>query len=159
MLRDPFNSKDLQKEVLFKFVCKENIESVKLLLSNGIDINITNDSKVTALDIACETNNYHMVKFLLDQGINFDTQSSIGIIPIQAAAMRIAHEDGDIRIIEALLLRYKETRTPLSMDILIDVDIKLQHGPSYLEDKYIKLVTKILGQRIESSRFDLSPFE
>jgi ankyrin repeat protein len=60
-----------------------DIASVKFLLSQDIDINITNDSKVSALSIACETNNFDMVRFLLNKNIEFDTTNIIGIKPIQ----------------------------------------------------------------------------
>ena len=145
-------SKNTQQEVLFKFVCIGDIENVKFLISQGIDINITNASNVTALDIACERNNFDMVSFLLGQKIIFNTTSIIDLIPLQAAAIRIGHEDGDLRIIEALLRKYQETSTPLSKSVLLDVDHKLQHGPNYIQEEYKKLVKTILGETIEQQQ-------
>jgi ankyrin repeat protein len=94
------------------------------LISQGLNINITNASKVTALSIACENNNFDMVSFLLNKNIEFDTISIIGLKP--------------------LLEQYRDTATELSNEILQDVYYKFQRGPSYLQKDYGCLVEKIL---------------
>jgi hypothetical protein len=142
---------DIQKEVLFEFVRTGDKASIGFLLSQGIDINITNASKVTALSIACESNNFDMVSFLLSKNIEFDTTSIIGLKPFQAAAIRIAHEDGDVRILEALLKKYRDTATDLSDEILQDVDCRLQHGPSYMQETYRCLVGEVLHKELVDS--------
>lgn len=136
----------LTLENLFECVRSGNIESVQSLIDQGMDINSTNSSKVTALTIACEANNYDMVEFLLSkEGINFTSENILCTTPIQAAADRIAHEDGDERILKALLNKYADDKTKISNDLLIDVDIRLQHGPSYIEEAYKLYIVEILG--------------
>jgi hypothetical protein len=68
-----------------------------------------------------------------------------------AAATRIAHEDGDVRILKALLKRYRNTNIILSNEILQDIDIRLQHGPSYIQESYRCFVEKIFNQTLMHS--------
>ncbi len=134
---------------LFKLVRSGNTQFVKYLFSLGVDINLTNESNVTALTIACEANDYKMVEYLLSiKDIDFTSSNIIDINPIQAAANRIAHEDGDERILKALLNKYKNQSIMPSSELLTDVAIRLHHGPSYIEDAYKEDVLQILGQTI-----------
>jgi ankyrin repeat protein len=143
--------KEIQKEILFDFVRSGNKSEIDLLLSKGVDINITNGSNVTALSIACEANNFEMVEFLLNKGIKFNTISIIGQTPLQAAATRIAHQDGDERILEILLKKYRDTNINLDDKMLQDIDIRLQHGPNYIINYYRKFVKEILDKVIDDT--------
>ena len=42
------------------------LEIVKFLLDNYIDVNVTDDSGQTPLHLACESGEFEIVKFLLD---------------------------------------------------------------------------------------------
>lgn len=92
-------SADIQKEVLFEFIQCGDIGAVGILLSHGVDINITNNSKVSALMIACQSNHFEMIAYLLSRDdIDLCTPDIVGCIPLQIAAIRVAHQDGDERI-------------------------------------------------------------
>ena len=75
------NAGDLNKEdrqkVLFSTAAFGDVETMKLLLSKGLDIQSL-DQSMTLLDIAAKYNNKDMVKFLYEKGIKLETKNDKG---------------------------------------------------------------------------------
>ena len=48
----------------------QDVDVAKVLLQNGADVNAVNEGRWTALHMACEHAQYHIVKLLLQNGAN-----------------------------------------------------------------------------------------
>jgi ankyrin repeat protein/CHAT domain-containing protein len=91
--------KDLSEEVLY-MNCRDNdLESVRNVLANGIDINKPDTSGWTALHYAADYGNHEIVKYLLYQGAEPDPRlEETGETPLMLAA-----KNGHFRSCEILL--------------------------------------------------------
>ena len=69
----------------FKAVKENNIDAVKQLLSAGIDVNIGDRNRLTALHFARSA---EMVKFLKESGANVDIRAKQGITPLHRITYR-----------------------------------------------------------------------
>jgi hypothetical protein len=78
----------------------EKIELMKLLLSNGADINLFGDEARTALDNAAGQAKVEMVKFLLENGanpnFNFFPSDDLGDEEIISSTLNIALQDAEV---------------------------------------------------------------
>jgi ankyrin repeat protein len=55
------------------FACIDgNIDIVKVLLENGVDVNLTNASGQTPLHVACSKGHTDVVQLLIDSGVRVD---------------------------------------------------------------------------------------
>ena len=78
-----------------------NTERVKLLLSNGADVNTTDVLSNTALFYAIDCDKieeYEIIKLLLEQGANINAQATNGFTPLIKATKK-----GDFRAVKMLL--------------------------------------------------------
>lgn len=77
---------------------KENIEIIKILIKNGLDVNST-DNFASALYYAITNNKYETVKLLLENGTNVNLGCTSGTSPLSLAKL------GDKKIVD-LLVKY-----------------------------------------------------
>lgn len=76
----------------------QKIETVKILIENGADVEAKNESGLTALKIAISSRNEQLIKILLESGANVNSKNDNNATPIMGASYW-----GLIRIIEILL--------------------------------------------------------
>ena len=82
------------------FATAGDTESVRRLLSNGIDVDAHNQFGKTALMMAVESNQMEMVNLLLTTGASINKRTLAG-----CTALTFAAENGHIAIINSLLER------------------------------------------------------
>ncbi|VUZ38868.1 unnamed protein product [Hymenolepis diminuta] len=74
-------------DVQFHAACKNaDLDEVKALLANGVDINVTNVDGLTVLHQACIDENYDVVQFLLSNNADVNAQDNEGWTPLHACA-------------------------------------------------------------------------
>ena len=83
---------------LHQAVVSGDIEKVKTLISNGVDINTNNQLNWTPLHTAVRNNRIEIVKYLLENGANVDAIDSRG-----QTALQFAVESGQKEIVELLI--------------------------------------------------------
>ena len=79
-------------------VVSGNIEQVKSLISNGVDINTNNQLNWTPLHAAVRNNRIEIVKFLLESGANVDA-----VEPRGQTALHFAVESGQKEVVQLLI--------------------------------------------------------
>ena len=91
----------LRGESPILFACKNsNLDTIKLLLNKGLDINYSNQYQETPLFIACKNNRFDIVDFLLDNG----AQESINIsTKFNGTPLSIVCTSGYINILRRLI--------------------------------------------------------
>ena len=80
-------------------VKSQNKDLIRLLLESGADINSIGSLEITALSVAIELRDDHMIRFLEDQGASFIDQSNGHCF----AALRAASEAGNMKLIDRLI--------------------------------------------------------
>ena len=137
-----------QCSALFKTITQSDIEVAGYLIAKGVDVNISNASKITALDLACARNDIKMVEFLLQQkNIIFNEIGILGLSPLQTAADAIVStESFNAHIIRKILEKYQESEVDVTEEVLLSVDRKLQHSSSYALEDYRSCVQELFGR-------------
>jgi ankyrin len=76
-----------------------SVESVKLLLAQGIDVNLTNDAGATVLHVACRNGHVPTVEWLLKNRADATARTKGGWTPMSLAAYQIRpeHEEDNAR--------------------------------------------------------------
>jgi ankyrin repeat protein len=82
---------------------ENNIETIKLLIDNNVNINAKNNKGNTAL-INASNNNFEIVKLLIDSGVNVNDTNNKGESPLLITIMNIDYADGDIIYIQNCLI-------------------------------------------------------
>lgn len=82
---------------LTKLVEKSNIVRLGKIVNLGRDIDETDDSGMTALNVAVEDNKVDVVKFLIDNGADVNIKNNQGETPLQ-----VAYENNNTEIISML---------------------------------------------------------
>ena len=82
---------------LLRAINSGDIEQVKLLISQGADVNTKNNAGQTLLHIACRSGNKEVVEFLIDQGANINSKSNRDLTPLD-----LAQRAGHTEIVELL---------------------------------------------------------
>ncbi len=87
------------KEEFLTAARKGDIEKVKAMLAQGIDVNTRSKYNATALSFACDRGNVELVRLLLEKGADPNaTDSFYGATPIVWAAQK-----GNVQIVKMLL--------------------------------------------------------
>jgi ankyrin repeat protein/beta-lactamase regulating signal transducer with metallopeptidase domain len=94
-----------------------DIEQVKLLISQGADINVKNSNGLTPLYLASQEGRKDVVELLIDNGADINAKNNNGITPLHRAA-REGHKD----VVELLISRgadinVKNTRGQTPLDL------------------------------------------
>ncbi|MES0490291.1 MAG: ankyrin repeat domain-containing protein [Leptospirales bacterium] len=97
------NSKDIKagdegETPLLKAAANGDVETVKLLLEHGADINAIDDRAESALLSASYLGHYELVKFLIENGANIENPGNKGYTPLYVAAYK-----GYYNIVDLLL--------------------------------------------------------
>jgi ankyrin repeat protein len=85
--------------LLHQAVGHGSLDSAKLLLSRGLDVNLTDASGVTPLEVACRSGHMAMVEWLLRERADAQVHSKRGSTPMSAAVyeVRPGHEEDNAR--------------------------------------------------------------
>lgn len=104
------NGQHLKSNALHLAAKMGNEKLINSLLSLGIDINVSNDSKETPLHVAVEEQNVGVVKLLLSKNADVNTNAAFGNSPLDAAVNKKS-----IPLIELLLSHGANPNSPGSM--------------------------------------------
>lgn len=74
--------------ILHEAVNKDNIEMVKLLVENGVDVNKENEYSYTPLHLAVEKNNIEIVRFLVENKANVNSENEYSSTPLHLAVSK-----------------------------------------------------------------------
>lgn len=77
-----------------------SINTIKLLLSTGVDVNVKDDYGRTALTFAAQSGHIEVMRLLIDNGANVNTIDKCGT---SALLFAIGRSDADPKIIELLI--------------------------------------------------------
>ncbi len=132
---------------LFSAIKNNNYDSVKILISQGVDVNAKNDDGLTPLMLACYTDTKgNIVKLLIDKGADVNTKDNDGETPLlyacandttgnivkllidNGADVNAKDNDGDTPLMFAC---YKDTKgniVKLLLDKGADVNVKNNDG-------------------------------
>lgn len=91
-------SKNDLENLMFKSCEKGDLETLKICINAGVDLNICNQSNSTPLAIAAERGKFEIVKLLIEKRANVNHRSHYGDTPLHAAVV-----SGDIDIVEELI--------------------------------------------------------
>lgn len=132
---------------LFQACENSDMLEVEKCLENGSDINETNDENQTVLFIAIAKNNYDLVKFLVEKGININhIQEDI---------------TGETTVLQYALLYYKVYKDDKMIRLLIDNGADLNYCDSIgnnefvnelldgMDEKYKDLLSCVLDKGID----------
>ena len=101
------NARDKDGRTPLKWAAGHHLSSasiVELLLDHGAQIEARDNTGVTALMAAVDSNRSEIVKLLLDRGAQVNARSNYGRIPlIIAAAPRLRNPENEIKIVKLLL--------------------------------------------------------
>jgi ankyrin repeat protein len=75
--------------LLHQAVGRGSLDSAKLLLSRGLDVNLTDASGVTPLEVACRRGNVAIVEWLLRERADTKVHSQRGSTPMSAAVYEV----------------------------------------------------------------------
>ncbi len=92
------NTKDENGQSVLSIVSKLRPDLVKILIRNGVDVNLADDNLITPLHWAVEYDNDEIVELLLQNGANPGVLDSLGERPLHWAAWT-----GHIRSAKVLL--------------------------------------------------------
>lgn len=87
-------------EAMFAAIVDGNLEKVKKLIDEGIDLNAYDDEGYTPLAMACVQSEAAIVRLLLDSGATIDQANHFGWTPLMQACLNYS---GDISAISELL--------------------------------------------------------
>lgn len=86
------------KEKLLFYSCLQGrIETVKLLIENGVNVNADNDGDGTALELACSAGYIDIANLLIENGANINNVSNYGATPLGLAISE--HHDEIIKLL------------------------------------------------------------
>jgi ankyrin repeat protein len=134
-------------------VIENNLQLIKKLINDGIDVNLLDEIGYTALHWASTNNNLELVDILIKAGANVNSSDCIGRI-----ALHIASEDENLELVKLLIkagsnLNVKNTNgyTPLQIasknEYLIVVKTLIEAG-AQLDPLTIKKYGEQLGQEM-----------
>lgn len=95
-IKDDAYSKKL--ELFFNSIKNNDLEQLKTLIKNGIDVNVGDKDNDTALIKATWYGNVDIIKFLIESGANVNLSNNDGETPLMNAA-----ENADINVVKILL--------------------------------------------------------
>lgn len=81
----------LNQKLIFA-VRGKNLELIKERLALGADINYQDLAHGSALVAAINTNDLHIVQFLLDNGANANAKNQYGVVPLEVALHHASDE-------------------------------------------------------------------
>lgn len=146
---------NIKTYVLFDLIERRDVLSIDFMLNNIENVDfVSGSSGVTALHMACGSNNFELVKYFLSKNVDLNAKNMLDFTPIESAAVAIAREDGDYNIMKIILEKYLDTGTDISEEVLLSCDVKLQYGPNWIQDQYRKYVLEILGEKVDWEKND-----
>lgn len=88
-------------------VARGQIDTIMLLLANGVDVDTRSKKGATALDMAIEAVNPYIAKILIDKGADVNRASAAGITPIEhlsgVSSKGPAHDQRVVELMEYLV--------------------------------------------------------
>ena len=117
---------------LMSAVCREDYNTVKLLLDNGADVNMENKYGRTALMYAVDIEYYNTVKLLLDNGADVNMQNKYGGTALDYAIYR-----EDYNTVKLLLDNGADVNMKNN-----DGDTALDYAKEYERTEIIELLNK-----------------
>lgn len=98
-----------------QFLTERTLETIKILVENGADINSRTDNNATALHIAAQKGDVHVIGYLIDHGALVDARTDGGRNPLFQAtatghveAVRLLAEAGaDVNVMETDALKFR----------------------------------------------------
>ena len=122
---------------LIKLTIKNDIEGVKKLIADGVDINIQSKNGYTALIIASYHGYTEIVKILFEEGADINIQNNEG-----DTALTHAEKQGHVEIVKILKepRNYQEIRSKLIKRLTEKFEKKEQELTKILEEKEGKLL-------------------
>ncbi len=135
---------DINKnDLLIKAISNNHFEVMKILLDNGANASAKDKDGKTALMLAIQCSNIDMIKLLLKAGCDINAKDNLN----RNTALRWACNEGNIKIVELLLLHLKKANT--YNDYLKAIDeaftMYVRNGyDSIGKDLYIKIAEMLL---------------
>eukprot|EP01064_Diplonema_japonicum_P022280 TRINITY_DN3199_c1_g1_i4.p1 TRINITY_DN3199_c1_g1~~TRINITY_DN3199_c1_g1_i4.p1 ORF type:complete len:576 (+),score=145.18 TRINITY_DN3199_c1_g1_i4:878-2605(+) len=95
-----------------------NLDELQALLKTGINVNVVDYGKRTALHIACEEGHLEIVEALIGEGADINTKDRWGTTPLKAALTNVHNDVANVlkengAVVEDKLLRSPSTITAL----------------------------------------------
>jgi ankyrin repeat protein len=102
---------------LLGIINSSDIEQVKLLISQGVDINVKNNNGLTALHLVARGGRKDVVELLIDNGADVNNKTNNGMTPLHQASRNGLKEIVELLISRGADINVKNTRgqTPLDM--------------------------------------------
>lgn len=126
-------------DYLYYIVSQNDIEKLKLLIKNGINIKFYNSNKQSVLHLAIRYRYYGLTKLLIDSGLNINGQDVNNNAPIHFAAF---NDDYDI--------------IKLLIDSNVDINIQNNSGTTALHIACKNCYVDIANLLVETEKIDLN---
>ncbi len=152
---DPELAATEEDEQLFDAVIAGDLKAIKQLISDGIELEMTNEDGLTPLVLAADRGHLDIVKFLIEAGAQLHHISEGN----NWTALLLAADKGHIEIAQHLIasgFNVKKLGGPASVHAILNdhndiASLLLEHGvnPNFLYDDHIPLVS-ILADKNET---------
>jgi ankyrin repeat protein len=120
--------RDEQVQTLFSAAQQGDIDKIKALLAEGIDVNKANPAGVTTLHVAASAGRREVCAFLIDNGADINAQAMRDLTPLHWATMTRREKIVDLLIVKGADVNAKDEKGETALDLAASSGISIIIG-------------------------------